>query len=255
MTEERKFPTEVIDLPSKGTLYPQGHPLKSGQIELKYMTAKEEDILTSSNLIQKGIVLDKLFESLIVTPNVKVNDILAGDLNAIMVASRILGYGKDYNAEVECPDCGLEQEATCDLTLLEETEGASDIERTDSGDFVVTLPASKKKVVFGMLTRGKELDMQKEVEALKKLNKAFNKETTTFLRYIVKSVDGDTDRSKVSEFVENMLVKDSKFLREEYKRAMPNVKFEFELTCEGCGDSSTMRLPIGTKFFWPDSGV
>lgn len=255
MTEEKKFPTEVIDLPSKGALYPQGHPLKSGQIELKYMTAKEEDILTSTNLIQKGIVLDKLFESLIITPNVKVNDILAGDLNAIMVASRILGYGREYTVEVECPECGLEQEASCDLTLLEETEGAADIERTDSGDFVVMLPASKKKVVFGVLTRGQELDMQKEIEALRKLNKNINRDTTTFLRYILKSVDGESDKMKLVSIVENMLVKDSKFLREEYKRAMPNVNFEFELTCDGCGDTSTVRLPIGTKFFWPDSGV
>jgi hypothetical protein len=149
----------------------------------------------------------------------------------------------------------LEQEATCDLTLLEETEGASDIERTESGDFVAMLPASKKKVVFKVLTRGEELDMQKEIEALRKLNKNINRDTTTFLRYILKSVDGEIEKVKLIDFVENMLVKDSKFLREEYKRAMPNVNFEFEMTCEGCGDSSKVRLPIGTKFFWPDSGV
>jgi hypothetical protein len=255
MADEKKFPTEVIDLPSKGKLYPAGHPLRSGQIELKYMTAKEEDILTSTNLIQKGIVLDKLFESLIVTPGVKVEDILSGDLNAIMVASRILGYGKDYDAEVECPECGAEQEASCDLSLLQDTEGATDIQRTEDGNFQVTLPASKKTVVFKVLTRGEEVGMQKEVEALRKLNKNLNRDTTTFLRYIIKSVNGDTEKMPIIDFVENMLVKDSKFLREEYKRAMPNVNFEFELTCESCSETSTVRLPVGTKFFWPDSGV
>jgi len=255
MTEERKFPTEVIDLPSKGKLYPEGHPLRSGQIELKYMTAKEEDILTSTNLIQKGVVLDKLFESLIVTPGASINDILAGDLNAIMVASRILGYGKEYNVDVTCPECGLDQEVPCDITQLEETEGASDIERTEQGYFKVVLPASKRTVVFRMLTRGDELSMQKEVEALRKLNSNINRDTTTFLRYIIKEVDGQTDTMKIVDLVENMLVKDSQFLRNEYKRTMPNVLFEFDLTCKGCGEVSKVGLPIGTKFFWPDSGV
>ena len=64
---ENKFPTEVIDLPSEGKLYPEGHPCLNGKIEIKYMTAKEEDILTSQNLIKKGVVIDRLLNSLIIT--------------------------------------------------------------------------------------------------------------------------------------------------------------------------------------------
>lgn len=255
MAEEKMFPTEVIDLPSKGLLYPEKSPLRSGQIELKYMTAKEEDILTSTNLIQKGVVLDKLFESIIVTQGVKPKDILTGDLNAVMVAARILGYGKDYSVSVECPKCGETQETNCDLSELKDTEGAADITRTEKGEFEIVLPASKKVITFRVLTRGLEKDMQAESEALKKLNKDMNKDSTTFLRYIITSVDGETDKAKMFSFIENMLVKDSKFLREEYKRAMPNVTFEFDLVCDTCEEVSTVRLPIGTNFFWPDSGV
>jgi len=93
---EVKFPTEVVDLPSQGLLYPKDSPLSSGTIEIKYMTAREEDILTSANLIKKGIVIDKLLEALIIDKSIKLDDMLLGDKNAILIASRILAYGKDY---------------------------------------------------------------------------------------------------------------------------------------------------------------
>ena len=110
--EKRRFPTEVVDLPSKGLLYTKDSPLAGGTIELKYMTAKEEDILTSRNLIQKGVVLDKLLESVIVDENVSLNDLLLGDKNAIMIATRILGYGKDYTVTLTDPSTGEKQEET-----------------------------------------------------------------------------------------------------------------------------------------------
>ncbi len=156
------FPTEVIDLPSKGKFYPVGHPLASGQIELKYMTAKEEDILTSQNLIQKGIVLDKLIDSLIVTKGVTHEDLLLGDLNAVMVASRILGYGKDYPVNVTCPKCGTSTEHVVDLSQLESKDVTEE-------NVTVTLPISKKTIKVRVLTRKIEKDIQKELDALKKV--------------------------------------------------------------------------------------
>ena len=104
-----EFPTEIIDLPSKGKVYPQGHPLSKGTIEIKYMTAKEEDILASQNLIRKGVVLDKLFESVVVQEGVQTGDILIGDKNAILLATRILGYGAQYDVEVNDPFTGETQ--------------------------------------------------------------------------------------------------------------------------------------------------
>ena len=117
--EQPKFPTEVVDLPSKGLLYPEGHPLSKGTIEMKYMTAKEEDILTSQNLIKKGVVIDQLLKSLIVT-KVGLDELLIGDKNAVMLAARILGYGKTYSVDTTCPNCGtVEKDCEYDLTLFE----------------------------------------------------------------------------------------------------------------------------------------
>ncbi len=242
------FPTEVIDLPSKGKFYPEGHPLKSGQIELKYMTAKEEDILTSVNLIQKGIVLDKLVDSLIITKGVNHEDLLLGDVNAIMVASRILGYGKDYPVTISCPKCGEKSEQTIDLTQLETKDVLEDT-------LFVKLPTSGKNIKVRLLTRKIEKEIQRELEALKKVKSSVDTETTTRLRYIISEVDGSTDSKTIRETVENMLVADTRALREFYKKITPDIKFETNFVCESCNNENTLPITIGTDFFWPDARI
>ena len=141
--EKRRFPTEVVDLPSKGLLYPKDSPLAGGTIELKYMTAKEEDILTSRNLIQKGVVLDKLLESVIVDEKVSLNDLLLGDKNAIMIATRVLGYGKDYTVQLTDPSTGDKQEETFDLTEIDDKKINTKLFKDGKNEFDYTLPASK----------------------------------------------------------------------------------------------------------------
>lgn len=242
------FPTEVIDLPSKGKYYPEGHPLKNGQVELKYMTAKEEDILTSQNLIQKGVVLDKLMDSLIVTKGVSHEDFLLGDLNAVMVASRILGYGKDYPVNVTCPKCESESEHTVDLSQLETKEVASD-------NLTVTLPISKKTIKVRLLTRKIEKDIQRELDGLKKLKMNVEQETTTRLRYIIAEVDGSSDPKVIRETVDNMLVADTRAFREFYKTVTPDINFESVFVCESCSERTVLPFSIGLNFFWPDARI
>lgn len=244
------YPTEVIDLPSKGMFYPDGSPLKSGQIEIKYMTAKEEDILTSTNLMQKGIVLDKLMDSLIVTKGVKSSDLLTGDLNAVMVASRILGYGKQYPISVECPRCENDIAEEFDLTTL------GTVNEPTSETFqqlTITLPVSKAVVKLRLLTRGNELEIDKEVKSLKKVSTDFSNNSTSKLRSMIVSVNGDTAKNTIWNFVENLLVRDAKFLREHYKTIVPDVDFNITLTCSCSDESVVTRLPIGSDFFWPDA--
>lgn len=250
---ESTYPTEVIDLPSKGVFYPEGSPLRSGQIELKYMTAKEEDILTSTNLIQKGIVLDKLMDSLIVTKGVKSSDLLIGDLNAVMVASRILGYGKDYDVLMTCSKCGEKIQETVDLTTLKtENEPTEDTPK----QITLVLPISKAEVVLKLLTRNDELLMDKETKALKKANGDMESDSTSRLRSMIVSVNGDTSKGKIWSFVENLLVKDTRYLREQYRSLIPDINFNITLDCSSCNaESVSMRLPIGVNFFWPDAGV
>ena len=243
------YHSEVIDLPSKGKFYPTGHPLATGQVELKYMTAKEEDILTSTNLIQKGVVLDKLIDSLIVTKGVSHEDFLVGDLNAVMVAARILGYGKDYELSVTCPKCNTQQDHAVDLTELDTKE------LPEEANLTVKLPASGKTVKIRFMTRKLEKEIDKELNAIKKIGLQIEPESSTRLRYIIAEIDGASDQKSIREAVENMLVKDTRALREFYKSTTPDVTFESSFTCSNCSHSDKLPINLGINFFWHDARI
>ena len=252
--EKRKFPSEVVDLPSKGLLYPKDHPLASGQIEIKYMTAKEEDILTSRTLIQKGIVLDKLMESVIVQDGVKLDDLLLGDKNAIMIATRILGYGKDYSVELVDPDSGEKQKETFDLTKIEDKKIDEKLFKGGKNEFDFELPASKVKITFKLLTHKDEKEVDEELKALKKFQKesGVTSEITTRLKKAILSVDGDQTRKRINEFVDNeLLSRDSLALREYLREITPDVDMSFTFVSEATGEETDMDIPLNVEFFWP----
>jgi hypothetical protein len=236
-----KFPTEMVDLPSKGLLYPEGSPLRSGQIEMKYMTAREEDILTNQNYIQQGTVLDKLIESLIVS-KIDIKELLVGDKNAILIASRILGYGQDYEFE----NRGTVYKV--DLTEMIDKELPEDVNYENGNNFEFTLPASKNEITFKLLTHGDEMSLEQELKGLKKINPNGSPELSTRLKYIITSVNGDDDRKTIREFVDNeLLARDSRSLRQEIKRISPDI----DLTIKG-DDGEDIAVPISLNFFWPD---
>ena len=242
--EESKFnlPTETIELPSKGLLYAEESELAKGTIEMKYMTAKEEDILTNASYIKNGTVLDKLMKSLIVS-KINYDDLLVGDKNAIMVASRILGYGSeytfDYNGETHTIDLSSIENKPLDETLFSN--------RTN--DFTFTLPHSKNVVTFKLLTHKDEIDVNRELEGLKKINKDNSPEISTRLKYLITSVNGERDKKDIRNFVDNyLLAKDSKALRNYVKEIQPDV----DLTFFPDGNSDRVNIPIGVSFFWPE---
>ncbi len=199
------FPTEVLSLPSKGLLYPEDSPLRSGTIDVKYMTAKEEDILTSTNLIAQGKVIERLLESVIVTPNVKLDDLLVGDKNAVMMGTRILGYGSEYNVSVNDPETNEEVELQVDLTTLQPKEMEEKLLEKGENKFEFELPNSKRKVEFKLLNGH---DEKKIEEALKELEKVeqltgVSSELTTRIKQQLISVDGNTEKSFIDNFVDN----------------------------------------------------
>ena len=254
LKEKPEFPTEVITLPSKGYFYPADDPLSSGQLELKYPTAAEEDILTSRNLIQKRVVIDKFLQSIIMSP-VDYNNLLMGDKNGIMVASRILAYGKDYPFEIDCPSCAQKNQKEADLGLLEAKE--IDFEKYPEGknEFDFQLPVSKKNIKFKLLTH---LDLRQIEEELAGLRKALkssteptSKEITTRLKCAILSIEGDTDKQKISSFVTNLLSRDSLALRREISKVTPDIDLTYDFTCDYCGFSNEIDLPMGVSFFWP----
>tara|TARA_Y100001973_G_scaffold18542_1_gene27154 strand:+ start:254 stop:1021 length:768 start_codon:yes stop_codon:yes gene_type:complete len=249
--QEFKFPTEVVDLPSKGKLYPEGSPLRSGQIEIKYMTAKEEDILTSQNLIKKGVVIDKLLDSLIISPDIKVGDLLVGDKNAVMIASRILAYGAEYKCEITNPTNMAEKlEHTFDLTEVNFKQLPDNIDY-QSNSFELELPISKNTITFKMLTGKDESSITQELKALDKIGQ--NAEVTTRLKHLITSVNGNSDKSTINSFCENMLSKESLFLRDEVARINPDV--DLKQTIEIGGESTEVDIPMTVAFFWPKSGI
>ena len=245
-----KFPTETIDLPSGGRLYEKDSSLSSGKIELKYMTAKEEDILTSQNLIKKGTVVDKLLNSLIVTEGITTDDLLIGDKNAVMVASRILAYGGEYNVEVTNPTTNEKFKHTFDLTQCEFKELPENIDYLKN-EFQLELPVSKIKITFKLLTGNDEEKINNELKSLKKIGQ--QAEVTTRLKHVITSVNGETDRSIISNFVDNMLAKESLFLRDEVARINPDIDLTQEVDIDG--ETTTLDIPMTVEFFWPKAGA
>jgi hypothetical protein len=259
--KENKFPTEIIDLPSKGLLYPENNPLSSGKVEMKYMTAKEEDILASQNLIQKGVVLDKLFQSLIVSNGegkaINYGDILTGDKDAVMVAARVLGYGKDYSVMIQDPFDGTnEQEVNIDLTEIENKMiDESKIQTPNTNEFEFTLPISKKLIKFRIPTHSTEMSIDKELKAKAKVagaDKSIDRTLTTRMKHMILSIDGEDDRNKISGFVNNeFLAQDSRAFRKCVEDIMPGVKLEFNFESNTTAEEQVIPIPINLQFFWP----
>jgi hypothetical protein len=244
-----KFPTEIVELPSKGLLYPKDNPLSSGKVEMKYMTAREEDILTNQNYIRQGIVLDKLMQSLIVS-KCNYDDLVVGDKNAIMVASRILGYGKDYTFEYEG------QEVTIDLSTIEpKWINEEHLVEKNTNEFHFRLPHTDTPITFKILNNKDEKAIENEIKGLKKINKQASPELSTRLKQMILSVNGDSDIKIIREFVNNyLLARDSRALREHIKEIQPDMDLTFDFYPEDGGDAQlNVKIPIGVTFFWPDA--
>ena len=246
---EHKFPTEVIDLPSGGKVYSKDSPLADGKIELKYMTTKEEDILMSENLIKKGVVIDKLLDSLIVTKGVKQEHLLLGDKNAVLVACRILAYGPEYTAEVANPNNIVQTvEHTFDLTQCPFKEAIDGVDYSGiSFDFET--PIGKNKIKFKLLTGVEEKLIEKDLEQSKKYG--YNTEISTRLRYTITEVDGDNKPETITAFSQNMLARDSVALRNYIQEISPDIDLTSEI--EIGGEAVSVSIPLTVEFFWPKS--
>ena len=241
MENKLNIPTEIVELPSLGLIYPESSPLSSGKIEMKYMTAREEDILTNQNYIQKGTVLDELVKSLIVS-NINYDDLCVGDKNAVLVAARILGYGKDYSFS-----WGGE-EYNIDLTTIDNKSLNEKVFNKGTNDFDFELPSTGVRITFKLLTNHDEKKIKAELDGLKKINKNSSTDISTRLKYMITSVSGNRDAKDIREFVDTMLARDSRALREYIKEVQPDV----DLTFFPNGSNEKVSIPVGLSFFWPD---
>jgi hypothetical protein len=252
MEQKLKFPTEQIELPSKGLIYPSDSPLSSGTIEMKYMTAKEEDILTNVNYINQNIVIDKLLQSLIIS-DVKYNELLVGDANSLLVAARILGYGKDYEFEYTDPDTGNKKDIVVDLTTLNPKPIDESIFVKGKNEFEFVLPSSKIPVTFKLLTQGDQKAIEKEMAGLKRVNPKASSEVTTRLKYMIVALNGDRSPATIREFVDNMLVRDSQALRNYYNKISPDLELKFNYVKDNGDVVEGVNIPLNVSFLLPDT--
>jgi|14BtaG_2_1085337.scaffolds.fasta_scaffold00386_18 hypothetical protein len=247
-------PTQFVDLPSKGIHYPAGHPLHGkDSVEIKFMTAKEEDILSSQELIKKGVVLDRLIQSIIVDKRVNASSMLVGDKTAIMYAARISAYGEGYNAKFFCRSCNNAVSHEFDLTEIapREEPNLDELGVTfEDGHYVCTLPATKVKVALRLLTGKDEREITDYLKKQKKNNVEVGALTTQML-YSVHSINGVTARAQLHQFIQNMPFRDSKYLRDIHAAVSPAMNTEVSLNCGNCGAEQEVELPMSVEFFWP----
>ena len=249
-------PTEFVELPSGGKYYPPGHALHGeSAIEIKQMTAKEEDMLTSKTLLKKGIAIDRVLQSLIVDKRIDPDSLLIGDRNAMIVATRVSGYGSDYNTSVTCPACAHQQKYSFDLNQADIFHGRASEEPglIDNGDgtFTTTLPRTKVNVAFKLLTGNDEKNVISGVESDRK-RKIHERGVTRQLVSILVSVNGDDSPQALNYLVENIPSIDSRHLRLMYKIAAPNIDLNQHFECENCDHEQEMEVPLNADFFWPD---
>lgn len=247
-----KIPTETVTLPSKGLVYPEDSPLATGTIEMRYMSAKDEDILTNINFIKQGTAIDKLLKSLVVTP-VDLDELVLGDKNAILFAARILGYGKDYTFKFRNASTGKDEDYTLDLTTLKEKEVDEKLFEKGKNEFTFELPQSKNVVTFKLLTGKDEKSIDAEIKGLQKIDPNGSFENTTRLKHMIISINGKADPVSIRDFVDNyLLAPDSRALKKYYNEISPDIDTTITIEKDGYVQEDVV-IPIGINFFWPDA--
>jgi len=249
-----EVPVETVPVPSEGKVYPQGSSIHGrNTLDIKAMTAKEEDILTSRALIQKGTVIKHLIQACLIDKSVDVGEMLLGDRNALMVSVRITGYGSAYTAESTCPECMKRSDQNFNLSSLEIKRLEIDPVAPGQNLFEFTLPITKKKVHFKFLTGADEEDRAVSLERKKKLMPDLKIENTVTsrLEQVIVSIDGITDRNKINHFIKNMPAQDSRKLRSFITKSEPGIDMAAWMSCPHCGEESKVDLPVGSNFFWP----
>ena len=248
-------PTEIIELPSRGNFYPDGHPLCGAEtIEIRHMTAKDEDILTSRSLLKKGIAIDRFLQNIIIDKSIKVTDLLVGDKNAIIVAARISGYGANYEASVVCPACSTAKDFGFDLNICEvipwDTYKYCDVRLTPNNTFIIHVDKLDVDVEVRLLVGRDETALTQLAEKRRK-NKLPESNLTDQLRSMIVSVDGNPQHNYIESFIQAMPASDSRKLRATYQKIIPNIDMVQGYVCSECDFEGEVNVPFGTNFFWP----
>jgi hypothetical protein len=249
-----EIPVETVPLPSCGLVYDVNSPIHGREtIDIKAMTAKEEDILTSKAFLKKGTVITELIRSCVVERGVDPRDLLTGDRNALMVAIRATGYGAEYDTELDCDECGARTMRQFNLGLLPIKKLQISPSSPGENIFDFVLPVTKKTVKFRFLTGRDEEEILATSEKQKKAGMTNDTSVTTNLLYSIVSIDGIGERSKIAQFVRMMPAKDSLALRNYIRENEPGIEMKQSTACGSCGHEEEVNMPLGASFLWPSS--
>ena len=247
-------PTEHVELPSGGSYYPEGHPLHNQQtVEIRYMTAKDEDTLTSPSLLKKGIALDRLLQNIIVDKAIKPENLYIGDKNALLIASRITGYGADYTVTITCGSCGSNTKSEFDLEEskeIKEIQIPEGVQHIKEDLFFTTLPKTQVGVEFCLLTGADERRIL-ELSETKRRKDLIQTPLIDQLRMVLRSVNGSIHAEDINNLIMNMPAFDSRYLRKVFNQVAPGIDLKNTSTCGICGDQEEVELPLTAEFFWP----
>jgi len=252
-------PIEIVDLPSRGVFYPEGHPLHNKDtIEIRYMTAKDEDTLSNQSLLKKGMALEKVLQDIVVDKSINMDTLLVGDKNAVIVAARKSAYGADYQTKVTCPSCGKVQGYEFDLNICNVKDPISDEEleeegiiRTEDNTFVIQIPIYKVPVELKLLTSKDENFISSKVREAQLAKKEMDSILSLQLRLMIKSINGLSDPKVLNEVVSMLPAKDSKAIRQAYVKIAPNMDLSHDFECRSCSYETRLEVPFTSDFFWP----
>jgi hypothetical protein len=250
-------PTEFVELPSEGLFYPPGHPLHhQTTVEIRFMTAKEEDILTSRSLLKEGVALDRMLQNLLVDKSIDLKTLLVGDKNALLVAARRTGYGPEYETKVTCPSCANTEDYSFDITEPSSVDFKAAAEKnsmtiSQNGLVEINLPMTKAVVACRFLTAEDETQLIREAERKEK-RKMESSATTDAIRSFVVSVNGKADPISIESFIQTMPARDARELRKTYSQLVPNIDLTQNYSCDNCGYEADLEVPLGLDFFWPE---
>tara|TARA_R110000851_G_scaffold67107_1_gene151322 strand:- start:814 stop:1668 length:855 start_codon:yes stop_codon:yes gene_type:complete len=249
-------PTEFVELPTEGRYYPEDHPLHNESVvEIRHMTAKDEDILTSRALLKKGIALDRFLQNILVDKRINLDSLYVGDKNAILVGARVTGYGPTYETQVTCPICTTTNKFSFDLESGNLNSGGNfeefEITEKTNGSFIIKTPATKVDVEVRLFT-GQDEKYLLKTSAEKKKRNLPESSLTDQLNLMIVSINERTDNMTLKSFIDNMPARDARYLREAYEKIVPNVDLAQSFTCESCDyETDQMEVPFTTDFFWP----
>ena len=247
-------PRDFVMIPSKGRIYPQSSPLHNvEEVEVRHLTAADEDILTSRALLRSGKAIDTMLSNVLMNKSINVEELISGDKNAILTFLRITGYGPEYPVEIDCPSCGENIKYEFDLSKL--TMKFLDIEPTAAGEnkFNFLLP-SGVEVDFKLLNSAEDAKITEEQDKLKRTtNSLLERNVTTKYKHQIIAVNGNEEQITINNFVDTMNLRDSRAFRTFLEELEPDVNMEQDFKCRMCGHTEEVEIPVTTGFFWPES--